>query len=57
MNPVRTIGPAIAAGSYKGFWMYMVAPILGALAGAATYNFFKLPQMASSLKAQNHVAD
>ncbi|XP_024032158.1 probable aquaporin NIP5-1 isoform X2 [Morus notabilis] len=42
MNPVRTLGPAIAAGNYKGVWIYMVAPPLGALAGAATYTAVKL---------------
>ena len=42
MNPVRTLGPAVAAGNYRGLWIYMVAPPLGALAGAATYTAVKL---------------
>ncbi|XP_062099723.1 probable aquaporin NIP5-1 [Humulus lupulus] len=42
MNPVRTIGPAIARGNYRGIWMYMVAPPLGAIVGAATYTAVKL---------------
>lgn len=42
MNPVRTLGPAVAAGNYKGIWIYMVAPTLGALAGAAIYTSVKL---------------
>lgn len=41
MNPVRTLGPAVAAGNYKGVWIYMAAPPLGALAGAATYTALK----------------
>ncbi|PON40684.1 Major intrinsic protein [Parasponia andersonii] len=44
MNPVRTLGPAIAAGSYKALWIYLVAPTLGALVGAATYTAVKLPE-------------
>lgn len=42
MNPVRTLGPAVAAGNYTGIWIYLVAPTLGAIAGAAIYTFVKL---------------
>ncbi|KAF7812448.1 putative aquaporin NIP5-1 [Senna tora] len=42
MNPVRTLGPAVAAGNYKDLWIYMVAPTLGALAGAGIYTLVKL---------------
>lgn len=42
MNPVSTLGLAVAAGNYKGMWIHMVAPLLGALAGAATYTAMKL---------------
>ncbi|KAM7266232.1 hypothetical protein ACFE04_004129 [Oxalis oulophora] len=42
MNPVRTLGPAIAAGNYRKIWIYILAPTLGALAGATTYSMVKL---------------
>ncbi|EFJ15459.1 hypothetical protein SELMODRAFT_173700 [Selaginella moellendorffii] len=42
MNPVRTLGPAIAANNYKGIWLYIVGPIFGALAGAAAYTLVRL---------------
>lgn len=42
MNPVRTLGPAIASNDYRGIWLYMVAPILGALVGAAAYTLVRL---------------
>jgi aquaporin NIP len=42
MNPVRTLGPAVAAGNYKALWIYLVAPTLGAIAGAGTYTVVKL---------------
>ncbi|KAK9093661.1 hypothetical protein Scep_025130 [Stephania cephalantha] len=42
MNPVRTLGPAIAANNYSHLWIYMVAPTLGAVAGAAVYTAVKL---------------
>ncbi|KAI9098458.1 hypothetical protein K1719_025083 [Acacia pycnantha] len=42
MNPVRTLGPAVAAGNYKHVWIYLIAPTLGALAGAGVYTLVKL---------------
>lgn len=42
MNPVRTLGPAVAAGNYRSLWLYLVAPTLGALLGAGTYTAVKL---------------
>jgi aquaporin NIP len=42
MNPVRTLGPAIAAGNYKKIWIYLVAPTLGAVVGAGAYTLVKL---------------
>lgn len=44
MNPVRTLGPAVAANNYKAIWVYLTAPILGALSGAGTYTVVKLPK-------------
>ncbi|XP_021725647.1 probable aquaporin NIP5-1 [Chenopodium quinoa] len=44
MNPARTLGPAIATGRYRGIWIYMVAPPLGAVVGAAVYALIKLPK-------------
>ena len=44
MNPVRTLGPAIAANNYKGIWIYFTAPFLGALCGAGVYSAIKLPE-------------
>jgi aquaporin Z len=32
MNPARSIGPAIAAGSLGDVWIYVVGPVIGALA-------------------------
>ncbi|KAL5999146.1 Aquaporin NIP3-1 [Asimina triloba] len=42
MNPVRTLGPAIAAGNYTRIWIYMIAPVMGAVTGAAIYTAVKL---------------
>ncbi|PON57285.1 Major intrinsic protein [Parasponia andersonii] len=43
MNPVRTLGPAVAAHNFQAIWIYLIAPFLGALFGAATYSAVKLP--------------
>ena len=41
MNPARSLGPAIVSHEYKGLWIYIVAPILGAMAGAWVYNVIR----------------
>lgn len=45
MNPVRTLGPAIAANNFQAIWVYLTAPILGALCGAGAYSAVKLPEV------------
>lgn len=42
MNPVRTLGPAVAADNYRQIWIYLVAPTAGAIAGAGVYTLVKL---------------
>jgi aquaporin NIP len=37
MNPARSFGPALAANEWKEFWIYIAAPVLGAVAGALAY--------------------
>jgi aquaporin Z len=34
-NPARSLGPAIATGTWQGFWIYLVGPALGAVVGVA----------------------
>lgn len=31
MNPARSLAPNVVSGNIKGLWLYMIAPILGAL--------------------------
>jgi aquaporin NIP len=37
MNPARSLGPALASGTWSDFWLYLVGPMLGATGGAAAY--------------------
>ena len=37
MNPARSLGPAIASGTWTDLWIYLVAPPVGALLGAFAY--------------------
>ncbi|PON95796.1 Major intrinsic protein [Trema orientale] len=41
MNPARSLGPAIVHNQYKGLWIYLVSPTLGAIAGAWAYNLIR----------------
>ncbi|KAK8481360.1 hypothetical protein V6N11_038035 [Hibiscus sabdariffa] len=34
----RSLGPAIVWNEYTGIWIYLTAPILGAVSGAWAYN-------------------
>ncbi len=38
MNPARWLGPAIASGQLDNFWIWIIGPIVGALAAAFLYD-------------------
>jgi aquaporin NIP len=38
MNPARSLGPALLAGVAEAQWLYVLGPVLGAVAGAWTYD-------------------
>jgi len=37
MNPARSFGPALVAGEWQDFWIYVAGPLLGAVAAAFAY--------------------
>jgi aquaporin Z len=37
LNPARTLGSAVAAGTWSGFWIYLTAPPLGMLLASELY--------------------
>jgi MIP family channel proteins len=42
LNPARWLGPAVASGRFDDFWIYIVGPLVGALAAATAYRAFIL---------------
>ena len=41
MNPARSFGPAVAAGEWTDFWLYVVGPVMGAAIGAVAYQLVR----------------
>jgi aquaporin NIP len=50
MNPARSIGPAILSGNYSILWLYIVAPIIGTIIGAKTYEWIRCNREAADDK-------
>lgn len=49
MNPARALGPAVLEGVWRGQWIYLVGPVLGAtLAGAVHDGLIREPEEASA---------
>jgi glycerol uptake facilitator protein/aquaporin Z len=40
INPARQLGPAVFAGQTTDLWIYLVAPVLGAVAGSLILRYF-----------------
>jgi aquaporin NIP len=41
MNPARSLGPAIASGTFDHLWVYMAGPVAGAVLGALGYELVR----------------
>jgi aquaporin NIP len=41
MNPARSLGPALAAGTWTDAWVYLAGPLLGAGVGALAYQLVR----------------
>lgn len=41
LNPARTLGPALAAWDLSQVWIYMIGPVVGAVAAAIVYRWYK----------------
>jgi aquaporin TIP len=38
MNPARTLGPAVVAGQFAGWWVYFIGPAIGGTLAAVAYD-------------------
>jgi aquaporin Z len=38
-NPARTLGPAVISGDWRGWWVYWIGPLIGALVGIAVHRW------------------
>ena len=43
LNPARSFGPALVAGEWSDFWIYVVGPLAGAALGAGAYELIRTP--------------
>jgi aquaporin NIP len=43
MNPARSLGPAVATGTFTDLWIYIVGPLAGAALGAVAYQSVRTP--------------
>ncbi|HSZ72977.1 MAG TPA: MIP family channel protein [Cytophagaceae bacterium] len=41
MNPIRSLAPAVVSGNLEHLWIYITAPILGAILATLTWNILK----------------
>ncbi|KAJ0693424.1 putative major intrinsic protein [Helianthus annuus] len=54
MNPARSIGPALVWNEYKGLWVYILGPIVGAIGGAWAYNTVRFKPLSEITKGASH---
>ena len=45
MNPARSFGPALAAGEWSDFWIYLLGPVTGAALGGGAYQLIRAPRV------------
>lgn len=42
MNPARSLGPAIISWKFNDLWIYVTAPVIGAVTGALLFRVLRL---------------
>ncbi len=46
MNPARSLGPALISGNLSTLWIYIIAPVAGALLAVYVFRYLRMPQSA-----------
>jgi aquaporin Z len=41
MNPIRSLSPALVSGHHEHLWIYLVAPVIGAVLAIVVWNVLK----------------
>lgn len=57
VNPVRSFAPAVVSGSYSGLWVYLIAPMLGAVVGWGLYALLTPPSDEVSIEIDEDELD
>lgn len=55
LNPARTLGPDIAAAQFPLWWIYIVGPVAGAIAGAVLWTYLLGKGRRDVAEASGHV--
>ncbi len=55
MNPARSLAPALISGTWTDQWVYFLAPLLGAAAGALVYRWLRVGSQPSVSSAAHQV--
>ena len=58
MNPARSLAPAIVSGDLQAIGIYLVGPVIGAVAAAIVYRYLRMsrPYTFKSLEGQAVIA-
>ena len=57
VNPVRSLSPAVVSGTYNALWVYLVAPMIGAVAGWGLYAILTTPNDEVSVEIEDDVLE
>ena len=57
VNPVRSLAPAMVTGTYGGLWVYLIAPMIGAVVGWGLYALLTPPNDEVSVEIEDELDD